>query len=72
MTEDDLEFKQKLEGLLQKFTKTELAKQFGISRQAFYKWLRKYQIDQNTLRVGTNKTIPINKRNDIADQLLNK
>ena len=72
MTAKEKEFKEKLIVLLTKYSVAELSKQFGISRQAVYKWLRKYDIERkNFKRTSTNNSCWIDKRNKIADQLLN-
>jgi transposase-like protein len=71
MTQEDLEFKEKLENLLKKHTKTELAVHFGLSRQGFYKWLKKYKVGYTEFENSKKKTIPVSKRNKLADELLN-
>jgi transposase len=72
MTNEDLEFKEKLEKLLENHSKTELAEHFGLSRQGFYKWLKKYKIGYNGFESKERKTIPVSKRNYLADELLKK
>lgn len=69
MTNEELEFKGKLELLIKTTSKSELADHFGISRQAFYKWLKKYgikYIDSNKSKGGDK----FQRLNEIADKLL--
>lgn len=71
MTEKELDFKNKLEELLKTTPKSVLADQFGISRQGFYKWLKKYGIKYVSQR-NKKGFKNIEELNDIADNLLKK
>jgi len=69
MTDKELEFKKKLEKLIKTNSKTELAEYFGVSRQALYKWLRKYKIDYKHNKRITS-SIHFDDLNKMADELL--
>jgi DNA invertase Pin-like site-specific DNA recombinase len=70
MSEQELKFKEKLEKLLETNSKTDLAIFFGISRQAFYKWLKKYNVNYVDIE-GKPRGKNINELNKLADELLN-
>ena len=74
MTAKEIEFKEKLIVLLTKFSVAELSKHFGVSRYAVYKWLKKYDIDLKEIDRSTitSRYCSFDKKNKIADKLLNK
>ena len=66
------EFKQKLERLLEIKSKTEVAAHFSISRQALYKWFKKFDIDYKSYQRFRKPSTDFKKLSDKADELLNQ
>lgn len=69
MDKNQLEFKKNLERLLEIKPVSFIAKDFGVSRQAVYKWLKKYKINYKD-KNHSYYMERLNKLNETAKNLL--
>lgn len=71
MNKDQLKFKENLEKLVLTKPVSLIAEDFGVSKQAVYKWLKKYDIKPLEKRLSYHID-RLNQLNEIAEEILKK